>query len=145
MGSKAFLNLLGLMFAIALLISSDVAARELAETTSEQHAEAATGGSHDQLENDAKYGGGYGGQTGGGYGGYHGGGYGGYGGGGGGGYGGGGGGGYGGGGHGGWHGGGGHGCNYGCCSKGYYGSGCGRCCSYAGEAVDAETKAEPEN
>ncbi|KAB1199214.1 Glycine-rich protein [Morella rubra] len=127
MGSKAFL-LLGLMFAIVLLISSEVAARDLAETTSEQHAEAATMGSE---VDDAKYqGGGYGGGPGGGYGGGPGGGYGG------------------GPGRGGYGGGGGgreRGCYYGCCRRAYYGRGCERCCSYAGEAVDAETKAEPQN
>lgn len=82
---------------------------------------------------DAKYNGAHGGYQGGGrggYGGYPGGGRGGYGG-------------YpgrGGGGRGGY--GGGY-CRYGCCGRGYYGR-C-RCCSYAGEAVNAQTEAEPQN
>ncbi|KAK4577136.1 hypothetical protein RGQ29_027587 [Quercus rubra] len=125
MGSKAFL-LLALMLAIVLLISSDVAARELAETSSNlKNAEVST---KTNEVDDAKYGGGYGGNPGqGGYGGNHGGGYGGNPG------------------HGG-YGGGGHGggrCYYGCCREGYYGNGCRRCCSYAGEAVDVETEAKP--
>ncbi|XP_030928210.1 cold and drought-regulated protein CORA-like [Quercus lobata] len=135
MGSKAFL-LLALMLAIVLLISSDVAARELAETSSNlKNAEVST---KTNDVDDAKYGGheGYGGNDGGGYGGNQGGGYGGNPGQGG--YGGNPGhGGYGGGGHGGGH------CYYGCCREGYNGNGCRRCCSYAGEAVDVETEAKP--
>ncbi|KAM3697078.1 hypothetical protein ACB098_06G087000 [Castanea mollissima] len=133
MGSKAFLWL-ALMLAIVLLISSDVqAARELAETSSNlKNAEVST---KTNEVDDAKYGGheGYGGNHGGGYGGNPG--QGGYGGNHGGGYGGNPG-----------HGGGGHGggrCNYGCCREGYYGNGCSRCCSYAGEAVDVENEAKP--
>ncbi|KAJ4713618.1 Glycine-rich protein [Melia azedarach] len=135
MGSKVFL-VLGLLMAIVLLISSEVAARDLAETSTDlnQNAEEANG------FDDAKDGG-YGGYPGGrgGYGGYPGGGrggYGGYPGGGRGGYGG-----YPGGGRGGY--GGGH-CRYGCCGRGYYGGGC-RCCSYAGEAVEANTEDKPQN
>ncbi|KAL2469447.1 Peptidyl-prolyl cis-trans isomerase FKBP65 [Abeliophyllum distichum] len=57
------------------------------------------------------------------------------------------GGGYGGGNHGGGnHGGGGGGghCRYGCCGRSYYGGGC-KCCTYAGEAVDAKPEAKPQN
>ncbi|CAK9133402.1 unnamed protein product [Ilex paraguariensis] len=145
MGSKAFL-FLGLSMAIVLLITSEVAARELAETSTTNENTDETNG-----VDDAKYpGGGYGGNPGGGYGGYPGGGYGGYPGGGYGGYPGGGRGGYGSrsgyGGRGGNGGrGGGGNCYYGCCGRGYYGSGCGRCCSYAGEAMDVETEAKPHN
>nr|XP_009763615.1 PREDICTED: glycine-rich protein-like [Nicotiana sylvestris] len=35
------------------------------------------------------------------------------------------------------------GCRYGCCRKGY--NGCKRCCSYAGEAMDKITEAQPHN
>nr|XP_016440117.1 PREDICTED: glycine-rich protein-like [Nicotiana tabacum] len=34
-------------------------------------------------------------------------------------------------------------CRYGCCKKGY--NGCKRCCSYAGEAMDKVTQAQPHN
>nr|XP_027116945.1 glycine-rich protein-like [Coffea arabica] len=69
---------------------------------------------------ESKYpGGGYGGNPGGGYGGYPDGGYGG--------------------GRGGYGGG---RCHYGCCGRGYYGC---RCCTYAGEAVDAKPETEPQN
>ncbi|KAJ4730142.1 Glycine rich protein [Melia azedarach] len=139
MGSKIFL-LLGLLMAIVLLISSEVAARDLAETSADlnQNAEEAkeTNGFDDAK--DRGYGNpGYGGGRGG-YGGHPGGGRGGNGGypggrGGNGGYPGGGRGGY----------GGGH-CRYGCCGRGYYGRGC-RCCSYAGEAVEANTEDKPRN
>ncbi|CBI28785.3 unnamed protein product, partial [Vitis vinifera] len=168
MGSKAFV-FLALLWAVLLLISSEVAARDLAETSTEQkktEVAAKTNG-----VDDAKYpgyggypGGGNGGYPGGGYGGYPGGGNGGYPGGGNGGYPGGGNGGYPGGGNGGYPGGGNGGsgrggyggnqgrggygggyCRYGCCSGGSYGRGCRRCCSYAGEAVEAETKAKPQN
>ncbi|KAJ1389034.1 Glycine rich protein [Sesbania bispinosa] len=135
MGSKKALILILGLLAMVLLISSEVAARDLAETSSNSKE------GHEVVEktngvNDAKYGGypGYGGGYGGGYPGYGGGypGRGGYGGGypGRGGYGGGypGRGGYG----GGYPGRGGY-CRYGCCGGGYYG-GCRRCC-YAGEAV----------
>ncbi|KAF3455392.1 hypothetical protein FNV43_RR00676 [Rhamnella rubrinervis] len=120
MGSKAFV-FLGLLLAIVVLISSEVSARDLAAETStdKEHEEP------NELNEDGRGGynrgrGGYPGHGGGG-GGYpgHGGGGGGYPG----------------------HGGGGHGgggCHYGCCRRGYYGKGCSRCCSYAGEAVDAE-------
>ncbi|KAG6399401.1 hypothetical protein SASPL_140882 [Salvia splendens] len=125
MSSKLIL-LLGLFLAVALLISSEVAAasRDLAETTNAVDPSSETNG--DAL-NDAKYGG-----------------YGGYPGGGGGGYGGRGGGGYGGGGHGGGGGyGGGRGrggyCRYGCCGRSYNGRGC-RCCTFAGEKAEVGTQ-----
>ncbi|GMI69123.1 hypothetical protein like AT2G05540 [Hibiscus trionum] len=124
--SKSFL-LLALLSAIVLLISSQVAARDLAETTTEKNnGEVATETTEAELQ-DAKYGyGGHGGHEGyggrGGHGGHkgNGGGYegrGGYGG----------------------------GCAYGCCRSDYYGRGCRRCCSYAGEAVDAETQVDPQS
>ncbi|KAL2463401.1 Glycine-rich protein [Forsythia ovata] len=135
MGSKTIL-LLGLLAMV--LIASQVAARELSLTSNAEEAEKTNG------VDEAKYQGGrggYGGYPGGGYGGNPGGGYGG--GNHGGGYGGGNhGGGYGGGHHGG--GGGGH-CRYGCCGRGgYYRGGC-KCCTYAGEAVDAKAEAKPQN
>ncbi|KAH9793538.1 hypothetical protein WN944_011044 [Citrus x changshan-huyou] len=134
MGSKVFL-MLGLLVSIVLLISSEAAARDLAETSNDDQKNGEVAGETNGVD-DAKYNGGYGGYPGGGrggYGGYPGGGRGGYGG-----YPGRGG--YGGGGRG--HGGG--YCRYGCCGRGYYGRGC-RCCSYAGEAVNAQTEAEPQN
>ncbi|XP_077221689.1 uncharacterized protein LOC143855452 [Tasmannia lanceolata] len=116
------LFVLGIFLATFLLISSEVAARELAEETNVVK--------KDGVE-DAKYGGGCGYNCGGGGGGYgHGGGGGGYGRGGGGGYGRGGGGGYG-------RGGGGGGCH--CC--GSYGC---RCCM-AGQVSTEETEAKPHN
>ncbi|KAK6120940.1 hypothetical protein DH2020_045319 [Rehmannia glutinosa] len=100
--------------ATVLLISSQVAARDLAETSDTLDT---------SNEVDQYYGGGRGGYGGGGRGGYGGGGRGGYGGGRGG--------------YGGGRGGyGGGGCRHGCCGRGFNG-GC-RCCSYAGEKVDAE-------
>ncbi|XP_073145589.1 glycine-rich protein-like [Henckelia pumila] len=134
MGSKA-LVFVGIFVAMLFLISSEVAARELAETTNSVDASTET-------EVGDQYGGGYGSGRGGygsGRGGY-GGGRGGYGGGRGG-YGGGGRGGYGGG-RGGYGGGG--RCPYGCCGgRGYYRC---RCCSYAGEAVDPDfVEAETRN
>ncbi|CAH9142261.1 unnamed protein product [Cuscuta epithymum] len=136
MASKAFI-LTGLSLTLVLLVASEVSARDLAETSTKNVAEKANedhkhvdgygGGGH--------YGGGGGGPYGGG-GGHYGGGGGQYGGGGGQ-YGGGGGHYGGGGGHGG--GGGGHGgCRYGCC-----GYGCGRCCSYQGEAADEAAAGQP--
>ncbi|KAF7827399.1 cold and drought-regulated protein CORA-like [Senna tora] len=139
MGSKSKLVFLALaLFALLLLISSQVTAREVAKPSS----------NHKNGEVDG-YGGGYpgGGYPGGGYpGGGHGGGYPGHGGGGYPGHGGGGYPGHGGGGYPG-HGGGGHRggyCRYGCCG-GRYGGGCRRCCSYAGEAVDAQPETKPHN
>ncbi|KAK2997878.1 hypothetical protein RJ639_025494 [Escallonia herrerae] len=124
MVSKAIIYL-GLLLAIFLLISSEVAARDLAETATKSTINTeATKGANGVKE--AKY-------PGGGYGGYPGGGYGGYPGGGGGGYPRGGYGGYPGGGYGGrpgYGGGGGYGCRYGRCRY--------RCCRFAGEAVQAE-------
>ncbi|KAI9090109.1 hypothetical protein K1719_028805 [Acacia pycnantha] len=124
MASK-FIFFLFSLFALSLLISSEVTARDLPESSS-NHAEVDTM-KHGEVD-DVKYGddGGYPGR-GGGYpshgGGYpgHGGGYPGHGGGQRGGY-----------------------CRYGCCG-GQYGGGCRRCCSYAGEAVDAEPKTERHN
>ncbi|GMN19338.1 hypothetical protein TIFTF001_049910 [Ficus carica] len=128
MASKVFL-LLGLLLAIVLIISSEVAARDLAETSTEEKKVDAA----DEKANgvgDAKYGG-YpgGGGNGGGY------------------PGGGNNGGYGGGYPGGGRGGRGRqrGCYYGCCRRSYYGRGCSRCCSYAGEAVDTAVEAKPHN
>ncbi|XP_075512075.1 uncharacterized protein LOC142547596 isoform X1 [Primulina tabacum] len=121
MGYKA-LVFLGFLVAMALLISSEVAARELAETTNSVEASQET----EETEVGDQYGGGYGRGRGG-----YGGGRGGYGGGRGGR------GGYGGGGRGGYGGGRGGRCRYGCCGGGRYGGGC-RCCSYAGQAVDPD-------
>ncbi|KAG9455137.1 hypothetical protein H6P81_008041 [Aristolochia fimbriata] len=142
MGSKASFVVLGLVLAVFLLVSSEVAnARDVAKVVSKEDPAGVE---------DGKYGGygggGHGGYGGGGHGGYGGGGHGGYGGGGHGGYGGGrhgghGGGGYGGGGHGGGgHGGG--GCRYGCCYKGYYG--CSKCCSYAGQVPDDQVQSNQD-
>ncbi|KAL1224932.1 Glycine-rich protein 3 short isoform [Cardamine amara subsp. amara] len=139
MTSKALL-FLGLM--VILLIASEVAARDLSEKSEESTSSA------EKVKQTQQFGGGYpgGGYPGGGYpgGGYPGGGYPG------GGYPGGGypGGGYPGGGYpgrgypgGGYPGrgypGGGY-CRYGCCYRGY--RGCSRCCAYAGEAVQSQTK-----
>ncbi|KAL3506532.1 hypothetical protein ACH5RR_031914 [Cinchona calisaya] len=101
------------------MIASEVTARDLAETNA---AEKTNG-----LEESKYPGGGYGGDPGGGYGGNPGGGYGGRGS-------------YG---ERGGFGGGGY-CRFGCCGRNYYGNGC-RCCSYAGEAVDAEPETKPQN
>nr|DAD24987.1 TPA_asm: hypothetical protein HUJ06_026451 [Nelumbo nucifera] len=131
MSSKVVL-LLGLV--VVLVISWEVAASETTKEEKTQMATETNGG-----VDEAKYGGypGGGGYPGrGGYGGYPGhGGHGGY---------------PGHGGHGGYPG---HGsyyrggyCRYGCCGgRGYYGGGCRRCCSYLGEAPDAETEAKPQN
>ncbi|KAK6259833.1 hypothetical protein SCA6_014307 [Theobroma cacao] len=132
MSSKTFI-LLSLLAAVVLLISSEVAARDLAETTTKiNNAEEALE-TTDVGTDDAKYGGyegrggyggygGYGGRSG--YGGYGGrGGYGGYGG----------------------RGGSGGRCAFGCCRSDYYGRGCRRCCSYSGEAIDVETHGDPHN
>ncbi|XP_010275186.1 PREDICTED: glycine-rich cell wall structural protein-like [Nelumbo nucifera] len=120
MSSKVVL-LLGLV--VVLVISWEVAA---SETTKEEKTQKATGTNGGVGE--AKYGGYPGGgyPGGGGYGGYPGhGGNGGY---------------PGRGGYGGGH------CRYGCCGGGgYHGGGCRRCCSYLGEAPDAETEAKPQN
>ncbi|KAI3470073.1 hypothetical protein Pfo_026736 [Paulownia fortunei] len=106
MGSKAIV-FVGLFLATVLLISSEVAAREVAETSNtvdtSKEAEETNG-----AVNDAKYPGAYPGS-----------------------------------GHGGYGGGGGH-CRYGCCGRSYHRGGC-RCCSYAGEKVDAEPQAKPQN
>nr|XP_033517363.1 glycine-rich protein isoform X4 [Nicotiana tomentosiformis] len=94
MGSKAFL-FLGLCLAIFFLISSEVVAAELAETSNSM-----------KLDNEnGVYVDGRGGYGGGGYKR--------------------------------------RGCRYGCCRKGY--NGCKRCCSYAGEAIDKVTEAQPHN
>ncbi|CAH9108771.1 unnamed protein product [Cuscuta europaea] len=132
MSSKAVI-LIGLSLALFLLIASEVSARDLAQTSTQNVAEKANE-DHKHVDGwggGSPYGGGghYGGGGGGPYGG-------------GGHYGGGGGGPYGGDGHGG--GGGGHGgggCRYGCCGRGYYG--CQRCCAYKGEAVDAAVAGQP--
>ncbi|KAL8459057.1 hypothetical protein ACS0TY_036507 [Phlomoides rotata] len=108
MGSKVII-MLGLFLAMVVLISTQVSARDLAETSNTIDA-STDGGGH----------GGHGGHGGGGGHGGHGGG--------------GGGGGHGGGGGGGGHGGGGGGCRYGrCCGH----HGC-RCCSYAGEKSELQ-------
>ncbi|KAA8524780.1 hypothetical protein F0562_011203 [Nyssa sinensis] len=118
MGSRVILFLV-LSLAFVLLITSEVAARELAETSTSKE------NTHEAEESNGidntKYGG-YGGYPGGGYGGYPGGGYGG--------------------GRGGY--GGGH-CRHSCCRRSDHGRGCSRCCSYAGEAMDAETETKPHN
>ncbi|CAI9776142.1 unnamed protein product [Fraxinus pennsylvanica] len=120
MGSKTIL-LLGLL-AMVLLIASEVSARDLSQTSTDKEAEKTNG-----VEESKYQGGGYGGYPGGGYpGGGNGGHRGGYGGN-----------------RGGRGGGGGH-CRYGCCGRSYYRGGC-RCCTYAGEAVDAEPEAKPHN
>ncbi|XP_042024050.1 glycine-rich protein-like [Salvia splendens] len=94
MSSKLIL-LLGLFFAVALLISSEVAAasRDLAETTNAVDPSVETKG---DAVNDAKYGGG-GGRGRGRY------------------------------------------CRYGCCGRSYNRRGC-RCCTFAGEKAEVETK-----
>ncbi|OMP09983.1 Glycine rich protein [Corchorus olitorius] len=122
MSSKAFL-LLALLAAVVLLISSEVAAQDLAETSTDHKNNGDVAGL-----DDVKHSGGHGGYGNhGGHGGY--GGRGGYGGG-----------------YGGRRGNGGRGrCAFGCCRSDYYGRGCLRCCSYAGEAVDAETHTDPHN
>ncbi|KAF5741397.1 hypothetical protein HS088_TW10G00394 [Tripterygium wilfordii] len=138
MASKTFL-LLGLLLAVFLLISSEVAAKDLAETSSDkEQLDAET----NELDQYGRYPGG--GRGGGGRGGYPGGGRGGYPGGGRGGNPGGGRGGYPGGGRGGNPGGGRGGyprgqCPYGCCARGGYHRGgyCDYCCSYAGEKAQA--------
>ncbi|KAL9162243.1 hypothetical protein ABFS82_07G077100 [Erythranthe guttata] len=142
MGSKPKHVFLVLFLAMVLFISSEVAARDLAETSTTVDTSEKTNGA---AVNDAKYGGNYGGgypggggNYGGGYpggGGNYGGGRGGYGGGRGG-YGGGRGG-YGGGGRGNY-------CRYGCCGRNYYRGGC-RCCSFAGQKVDAQPQGKPQN
>ncbi|TMW85734.1 hypothetical protein EJD97_022637, partial [Solanum chilense] len=118
MGLKAFILLI-LVLAIFAIVTSHVAARELAEsstTTMENTKE--------NEVNDAKYpGGGYGGYPGGGRGGY-------------GGYPGGG---RGRGGYGGYPGYGGGYCSYGCCERNYYGNGCNRCCYSKSEAMNKVT------
>ncbi|KAH7533423.1 hypothetical protein FEM48_Zijuj04G0129100 [Ziziphus jujuba var. spinosa] len=140
MGSR-ILIFLGLLFAVVLLISSEVSARDLAAQTSADNKNEKTNGLNEAKHGD-QYGGGYNGGRGGyngGRGGYNGG-RGGYPG------------------HGGsegghpGHGGGGYpgrggggGCYYGCCRRSYYGRGCSKCCSYAGEAADAEPEAKPHN
>ncbi|KAG5567997.1 hypothetical protein H5410_064985 [Solanum commersonii] len=161
MGLKAFI-LLSLVLAIFAIVTSDVAARELAESSTTTMENTKKSEKKNEV-NDAKYpGGGYGGYPGGGYPGGGRGGYGGYPGGGGGrggygGYPGGGGGrgGYGGypgggggrGGYGGYPGGGrGRGyCSYGCCERNYYGNGCNRCCYSKSEAMNKVTQAKPHN
>ncbi|KAL7145364.1 hypothetical protein ABFS83_07G077800 [Erythranthe nasuta] len=151
MGSKAIVFLV-LLLAMVVFISSEVAARDLAQTsnTVETSAEIDGGGGNGGYQGGGGNGGyGGGGNGGGNYGGGHGGGgngggnYGG-GGNGGGNYGGGhGGGGNGGGNYGGGRGGGGGGrCRYGCCGRSYYRGGC-RCCTFAGQKVDAEPQAKP--
>ncbi|KAL3813190.1 hypothetical protein ACJIZ3_014458 [Penstemon smallii] len=130
MGSKAIL-LIGFFLAMVLLISSEVAAINIDPSTEKTEGDAYPG--RGGYNRGGGKGGGYPGRGGGGKGG----GYPGHGGGGGGGGGypghggGGGGGGYPG------HGGGGGGCPHGCCGPRYRGSRC-RCCSFAGEKVDAQ-------
>ncbi|XWS31033.1 hypothetical protein CRYUN_Cryun23aG0042400 [Craigia yunnanensis] len=103
MSSKAFL-LLALLAAFVLLISSVVAARDLAETSSEKnYGEVAT---EINGVDDAKYGGS---------------------------------------GCPGWQGGYGGRYDFGCCRSDYYGRGSRKCCSHTGQAVDAETQADPHN
>ncbi|XP_021274432.1 glycine-rich protein-like [Herrania umbratica] len=127
MSAKAFL-LLALVAAVVLLVSSEVAAKDLAETSAEKkNGEVAT---KTAGLDDAKHGGYEGRGSNGGHGGR--------------------------GGHGGHGGRGGHGgyggrrgsggrCSFGCCRSDHYGRGCQRCCSYLGEAMDAETQADPHN
>ncbi|XP_059296956.1 glycine-rich protein-like isoform X4 [Lycium ferocissimum] len=117
MNSKAFL-FLGLCLAIFIMISSEVLARELTETSTTIE-EDSKKSEHKNEVHEAQYGG----YPGGGYpgGGHHGGGY---------------------------PGGGGGGrrggyCRYGCCRRDYHG--CYRCCSYKGEAMDKFTQAKPQN
>ncbi|KAL6571436.1 hypothetical protein OROHE_003079 [Orobanche hederae] len=139
MGSKVVV-FLGLFLAMVLLISSEVSAKEVAETSNTVDTYKEAEKTSETAVDNVKYPiGGYGGYPGGGN---HGGGHGGYPGRGGiggghGGYGGGRGGGYGGrrGGY----------CRYGCCGwSNNYRGGC-RCCTYAGEKVDAEPQAKTNN
>ncbi|XP_019230167.1 PREDICTED: glycine-rich protein-like [Nicotiana attenuata] len=97
MGSKAFL-FLGVCLAIFFLISSEVVAAELAETSDSMKLD-----NGNEVHVDGR--GGYNGVGSDGYKR--------------------------------------RGCRYGCCRKGYYG--CKRCCSYAGEAMDKVTEAQPHN
>ncbi|KAF3626087.1 glycine-rich cell wall structural protein [Capsicum chacoense] len=105
MGLKAFI-ILSFVLAIFVILKSDVAARELAESSTNTVEMTKTFEKANEV-NDAKYpGGGY---PGGGYGGYPGG--------------------Y----PGRWYGGGypgGEYCRYGCCRRNYYGDVCYRCCNY---------------
>ncbi|XP_009759759.1 glycine-rich protein-like [Nicotiana sylvestris] len=136
MGFKAFI-VLSFALAIFLFLTSEVAARELAESSTNS-LEISKKSEKNNDVNDAKYpGGGYRGYPGGGYGVYPGGGYRGYPGGG---YGG-----YPGGGRGRGRGGyGGEYCRYGCCGRrDYYG--CRRCCYNKGEAMEKFTEAKPRN
>ncbi|MCD7464914.1 hypothetical protein HAX54_000184 [Datura stramonium] len=103
MGLKAFM-LLSLGLAIFVNLTLEVAARELAESSTNFNTVESTEKSAIKNEvNDAKYprggylGGGFGGYPGGGFGGYPGRWYGGY-------------------------------CRYGCCQRNFYGDGCYRCC-----------------
>ncbi|XP_059297581.1 glycine-rich protein-like isoform X1 [Lycium ferocissimum] len=95
MGSKTFL-FLGLFLAIFFMISSEVIARELAETSNSVKPD-------NENEVHVVGHGGYNGVSGDGH----------------------------------------HGCHYGCCGK--YKYGCKKCCSYAGEAMDKVTEAQPHN
>ncbi|KAL7106004.1 hypothetical protein ACP275_07G083200 [Erythranthe tilingii] len=120
MASKAILYFV-LFLAMVIFISSEVAARDLAQTSNTVDASEETNGA----VNDAKYGGGNGGyQGGGGNGGYGGGGN------------------YGGGRGSNYGGGRGGRCRYGCCGRSYYRGGC-RCCTFAGQKVDAEPQTKP--
>ncbi|PIN25508.1 hypothetical protein CDL12_01748 [Handroanthus impetiginosus] len=132
MGFKVIAGL-GLFLALVLLISSEVAAREIAETAGTVDMAKESEKTNEGAVNDAKYPGGgygvlgyecmkhYGGYPGrGGYGGRYPG-HGGYGVGGRGGY-----------------------CRYGCCGRNFYRGGC-RCCTYAGERPDADVDAKPHN
>ncbi|KAL0451918.1 UNVERIFIED_CONTAM: Glycine-rich protein [Sesamum latifolium] len=126
MGSKAIIFLV-LFLATVLLISSEVAARELAQTSTAIDASKEAEKTNGAPVDDVKYpGGGYGGYPGGGYGGYPGGGVGGYPG------------------SGGYNGRRRRYCRYGCCGRRYYGGGCSRCCTYAGEKASAEAQAKPQ-
>ncbi|KAL9162269.1 hypothetical protein ABFS82_07G078800 [Erythranthe guttata] len=105
MASKAIVYLV-LLLAMVVFISTEVAARDLAETSNTVDASTEVEGTNGAV-NDAKYGGNYGGGRGRNYGGGRGG-----------------------------------RCRYGCCGRSYYRGGC-RCCTFAGQKVDAEPQSKP--
>ncbi|KAI3412719.1 uncharacterized protein J3R85_017066 [Psidium guajava] len=122
--SSRVLILLGVLVACVLLISSEVSARKLSETTSKEEDATSLAATTEMNDvNDAKYGGYGGGYPGGGHKGYPGRG-----------------------GSGGGRGGYGRPCRYGCCGgrRGYHGGGC-YCCTYAGEAAETEPEQKPQN
>ncbi|KAL7145357.1 hypothetical protein ABFS83_07G077200 [Erythranthe nasuta] len=112
MASKAIVYLV-LFLAMVVFMSSEVAARDLTQTSNTVDTSTEVEETNGAV-NDAKYGGGnggYGGNYGGGRGSNYGGGRGGR-------------------------------CRYGCCGRSYYRGGC-RCCTFAGQKVDAKPQPKP--